>query len=112
MRAGFAAINHMFEQMDIRFCRLESVAYGARSQVVNLRADFKEFRAQFRAPAWLAQTIPCSLMARAPLPFAILLSLDSLRLRSLSSQAVPSKRYPFRKRKRLRLTEEMEAREK
>jgi uncharacterized coiled-coil DUF342 family protein len=51
MRAGFAAINYMFEQMDIRFDRLESVAYGAHSQVVNLRADFKEFRVQFRAPA-------------------------------------------------------------
>ena len=51
MRAGFAAINHMFEQMDIRFDRLESVAYGAHAQVVNLRADFKEFRAQFKAPA-------------------------------------------------------------
>jgi hypothetical protein len=51
MRAGFAAINHMFEQMDIRFDRLESVAYGSHAQVVNLRADFKEFRSQFKAPA-------------------------------------------------------------
>ncbi|HEV7844346.1 MAG TPA: hypothetical protein VGO69_11665 [Pyrinomonadaceae bacterium] len=51
MRAGFSAINPMFEQMDIRFDHLESVAYGAHSQVVNLRADFKEFRAQFKAPA-------------------------------------------------------------
>ena len=37
--------------MDIRFDRLESVSYGAHSQLVNLRADFKEFRAQFKAPA-------------------------------------------------------------
>ena len=51
VREGFAAINHMFEQMDIRFDRLEGVAYGAHAQVVSLRADFKEFRAQFKAPA-------------------------------------------------------------
>lgn len=51
MRAGFSAINHMFEQMDIRLDRIESIAYGAHSQVMNLRADFKEFRAQFKAPA-------------------------------------------------------------
>ncbi|HEV7843886.1 MAG TPA: hypothetical protein VGO69_09315 [Pyrinomonadaceae bacterium] len=51
MRAGFSAINHMLEQMDIRLDRIESIAYGAHSQVVNLRADFKEFRSRFKAPA-------------------------------------------------------------
>ena len=51
MRAGFAAINYMLEQIDIRFDRLESVAHGAHSGVMNLRADFKEFRSQFKAPS-------------------------------------------------------------
>lgn len=46
MRTGFAAINYMLEQMDIRFDRVEGVAYGAYSIAVILRADFKEFRAE------------------------------------------------------------------
>jgi hypothetical protein len=57
MRAGFASVNkrlsvieHQLEQMDIRLDRIESVAHGAHSEVMNLRADFKEFRAQFKEP--------------------------------------------------------------
>jgi predicted nuclease with TOPRIM domain len=51
MRAGFAAVERrlsiletQIENMDIRFDRLEG-------EVKFLRADFKEFRAQFRQPA-------------------------------------------------------------
>jgi hypothetical protein len=72
MRAGFNSINERFTaietrmssvegrlhiietqlfNMDIRFDRLESVAYGAHSQVVGLRADFKEFRSQLKEAA-------------------------------------------------------------
>lgn len=51
MRAGFAAVNHMLEQMDIRFDRLDGVASKAHSEVMFLRADFKEFRGQLKEPA-------------------------------------------------------------
>jgi hypothetical protein len=37
--------------MDIRLDRLDATASGAHSEVMNLRADFKEFRSQFKAPA-------------------------------------------------------------
>jgi hypothetical protein len=37
--------------MDIRLGRLDGAASGAHSEVMNLRADFKEFRAQFNASA-------------------------------------------------------------
>lgn len=65
MRAGFAFIreeqsvaNKRFDiveaqlvQMDARNDRLESLFHLIRSEVLGLRADFKEFRAQFKAPA-------------------------------------------------------------
>lgn len=66
MRAGFqsvnqrldriesrvAAIEHQLEQMDIRADRLEGTANKALSEVMFMRADFKEFRSQFNQPAW------------------------------------------------------------
>jgi uncharacterized coiled-coil DUF342 family protein len=42
--------NQLFN-MDIRLDRLDGTASGAHSEVMNLRADFKEFRSQFKAPA-------------------------------------------------------------
>jgi hypothetical protein len=47
MRAGFAAINRMLEQMDIRLDEIDGVASKAHSEVMFLRVDFKEFRAKF-----------------------------------------------------------------
>jgi ABC-type Na+ transport system ATPase subunit NatA len=44
-------IERQLEQMDIRLDRIESVAHGAHSEVMNLRADFKEFKSQFNQPA-------------------------------------------------------------
>lgn len=38
-------------QMDARNDRQESLFYQIRAEVLGLRADFKEFRAQFKAPA-------------------------------------------------------------
>jgi hypothetical protein len=37
--------------MDIRLDRLDATASGAHSEVMSLRADFKEFRSRFKAPA-------------------------------------------------------------
>ena len=65
MRAGFqalnqrldrlesrtAAIEHQLEQMDIRADRLEGNVNKALSELMYLRADFKEFRSQFNQPA-------------------------------------------------------------
>jgi len=51
MERGFSGIQQQLEQMDIRLDRIESVALQARSEVMNLRADFKEFRSQFNQPA-------------------------------------------------------------
>ena len=51
MRAGFAAFNYMFEQMDIRLDSIEGLALQARSEIMYLRVDFKAFRSQFKAPA-------------------------------------------------------------
>jgi hypothetical protein len=50
MRAGFARIEHQLEQMDIRLDRIEGFAHQTRSEVMNLRADLKEFRASFKEP--------------------------------------------------------------
>lgn len=44
MRAGF-------ERLDIRLDRLESEVKLARSETLALRADFREFRSQFKEPA-------------------------------------------------------------
>lgn len=51
MRAGFAAVNHMLEQMDMRLDGIESLAHQSRSEVLSLRKEFKAFRSQFKAPA-------------------------------------------------------------
>ncbi len=47
MRAGFARIEHQMEQMDIRLDRPEGEISKTRSEMMYLRADFKEFRSQF-----------------------------------------------------------------
>lgn len=46
-----SAIEHQLEQMDIRADRLEGNVNKALSEVMYLRADFKEFRSQFNQPA-------------------------------------------------------------
>lgn len=58
MRAGFAALNKRMviiedriEQMDTRLDRIESMTNQTRAEMLTLRADFREFRAQFKAPA-------------------------------------------------------------
>lgn len=72
VRAGFQSINQRLDRiegrissveqrldvierqllnMDIRLDRLDGTASGAHSEVMNLRADFKEFRSQFNQPA-------------------------------------------------------------
>ncbi|MGB7923732.1 MAG: hypothetical protein WCF57_10850 [Pyrinomonadaceae bacterium] len=64
MRAGFASVHQQFasvdqrlavvesqlENMDIRFDRLEGLGEKTRSEVMYLRADFKEFKSQFKEP--------------------------------------------------------------
>ncbi len=51
MRSGFANINHMLEQMDIRLDKIEGFANETRSEMMYLRADFKKFRSEFKEPA-------------------------------------------------------------
>ncbi|HEY0323287.1 MAG TPA: hypothetical protein VGC66_20185 [Pyrinomonadaceae bacterium] len=65
MRTGFDSINthlssiqnrlDIFEsqlvQMDARIDRLGGIFHATRSEMLGLRADFKEFRSQFKAPA-------------------------------------------------------------
>lgn len=65
MRDGFASVNqrldrvearvttieHQFEQMDIRADRLEGNTNKALSELFNLRADFKEFKIDFKQPS-------------------------------------------------------------
>ncbi|HEX8137151.1 MAG TPA: hypothetical protein VF544_06135 [Pyrinomonadaceae bacterium] len=65
MRSGFQAIHqrldriegrvsgieHQLEQMDIRLDGIEAFANQTRSEVMYLRKEFKEFRAQFNQPA-------------------------------------------------------------
>ena len=45
------AVEHQFENMDMRLDRIESFAHQTRSEVLALRADFKEFKSQFKQPA-------------------------------------------------------------
>lgn len=45
------AIEHELENMDMRLDRIESFAHQTRSEVIGLRADFKEFKSQFKQPA-------------------------------------------------------------
>ena len=39
------------EYVEIRLDRIESEAKAARSEVLTMRADFREFRGQFKQPA-------------------------------------------------------------
>ncbi len=52
-RAGFAALEKRFEDFDVRFDRMESDVAKTRSEMLALRADFKEFRAHLCTPALL-----------------------------------------------------------
>lgn len=47
----FDAIEHQLENMDMRLDRIESFAHQTGSEVLALRADFKEFKSQFKQPA-------------------------------------------------------------
>ena len=44
-------IEQQLENMDIRFDRLEGLADKTHSEVMYLRADFKEFKSRFKEPA-------------------------------------------------------------
>ena len=37
-----------FDDLNMRLDRIESVAYSTRGEFVEMRADFREFRAQFK----------------------------------------------------------------
>jgi hypothetical protein len=41
-------IEKRFDDLNIRFDRIESVTYSTRGEFVEMRADFREFRAQFK----------------------------------------------------------------
>ena len=47
----FGVIEQQLENMDIRFDRLEGLADKTHSEVMYLRADFKEFKSRFKEPA-------------------------------------------------------------
>ena len=51
MRNGFNEIEKRFEDFDVRLDRVESVVNATRSEMLTLRADFKEFRAHIKEPA-------------------------------------------------------------
>lgn len=51
MRNGFNAMEKRFEDFDVRLDRVESVVNATRSEMLTLRADFKEFRAHIKEPA-------------------------------------------------------------
>jgi predicted nucleic acid-binding Zn-ribbon protein len=44
-------VNKRLEDFDVRFDRMESDVAKTRSEMLSLRADFKEFRAHFKEPA-------------------------------------------------------------
>jgi peptidoglycan hydrolase CwlO-like protein len=44
MRAGFARIERKIDDLDVRVDRVESVVNATRSEMLTLRADFKELR--------------------------------------------------------------------
>ena len=44
-------IEQQLENMDIRFDRLEGLADKTHSEVMYLRADFKELKSRFKEPA-------------------------------------------------------------
>jgi hypothetical protein len=39
-----------FDDLNMRLDRIESVAYSTRGEFVEMRADFRKFRAQFKQP--------------------------------------------------------------
>jgi transcriptional antiterminator Rof (Rho-off) len=51
VESRFDAVEHQLENMDMRLDRIESFAHQTRSEVLALRADFKEFKSQFKQPA-------------------------------------------------------------
>ncbi len=48
MRVGFAAVNQRLEDFDVRFDRMESDVAKTRSEMLTLRADFRELRSQLK----------------------------------------------------------------
>jgi hypothetical protein len=44
MRAGFARVERKIDDLDVRVDRVESVVNATRSEMLTLRADFKELR--------------------------------------------------------------------
>ena len=48
VREGFARVEGRFEALDVRVARVESVVNATRSEMLTLRADFKELRAALR----------------------------------------------------------------
>ena len=51
MRNGFNAMEKRFEDFDVRLDRVDSVVNATCSEMLTLRADFKEFRAHVKEPA-------------------------------------------------------------
>ena len=47
----FAAIEQKLEDFDVRIDRIESVVNATRSEMLTLRADFREFKSKFKEPA-------------------------------------------------------------
>ena len=41
-------VERHFDDLNMRLDRIESVAYSTRGEFVEMRADFREFRAQFK----------------------------------------------------------------
>jgi hypothetical protein len=48
MRAGFSSVNKRLDDLDVRVDRVESVVNATRSEMLTLRADFKELRSTLR----------------------------------------------------------------
>lgn len=51
MREGFARLNERLQDFDVRLDRVESVVNATRSEMLTLRADFKEYRGPLKEPA-------------------------------------------------------------
>jgi hypothetical protein len=51
MRGGFARIEHRLDDFDVRLDRIEGLANKTHSELMYLRADFKELKSQFKEPA-------------------------------------------------------------
>ncbi len=49
--AEIVEVNKRLEDFDVRFDRMESDVAKTRSEMLTLRADFKEFRMHFKEPA-------------------------------------------------------------